>query len=173
MVALILGASYLKTVLDEKKTDQARHEATEKTAEQINDLESSLDSLESGLEQSRTAFRDSIRLLREAHKQEADSLTSALVTMREAVEETLQVSGSDKAVEQLSPGDIRTSRPDSTDFHRKVLAYYKRRYEALPDDLSRYELRVALSEIRQETAKRFAISVDDLNGIRHKEDLKF
>jgi len=39
-----------------------------------------------------------------------------------------------------------------SDKHQELLAYYKKRYESLPGDLTSYVRKVALTEIRQETA---------------------
>jgi len=170
LIVLILGASYLKTVLDENKIDQIEREVARKSTDQLRDLKVSIDSLQSGMERTKMVLVDSIRLLKATCTRETDSLNDLLVAQSRGIKQASSVPNSDTAGGKLA---ANTSRLDSLDFHHKVLVYYRKRYEALPGDLSRYESRVALSEIRQETALRFNISIDDLNEIRNKNNLDY
>ena len=43
----------------------------------------------------------------------------------------------------------------------------------LPSDLSDYEYRVSVDEIRAETAEKFSITVESLNKIRADNDVDF
>jgi len=55
----------------------------------------------------------------------------------------------------------------------QILSYYKKRYRALPKDLSPYEKRVALAEIRDETAQKFSIPLSELDEIRTDNELDY
>ena len=55
----------------------------------------------------------------------------------------------------------------------EILAHYRQAVEKLPADLSPYERKVALRELRVETAGRFAISVETLDQIRQKNNLDY
>ena len=57
--------------------------------------------------------------------------------------------------------------------HEEILSHYKRVMSKLPSDLTDYEYRVAVDEIRTETAAKFSISVEKLNQIRADHSLDF
>jgi len=57
--------------------------------------------------------------------------------------------------------------------HRELLAYYKKRYDTLPSNLTEYERKVAISEIRQETASKYLITIAEFNRIRELHKLNF
>jgi hypothetical protein len=72
------------------------------------------------------------------------------------------------------PKTATATKSDATSQkHKEILAYYKQRYQGLPNDLSAYERRIALSEIRQESADKFKISVTELNNIRKAYKLSY
>ncbi|MEA1980558.1 MAG: hypothetical protein U9N54_06255, partial [candidate division Zixibacteria bacterium] len=57
--------------------------------------------------------------------------------------------------------------------HQQILTYYKDRFKKLPADLSNYERRISLNEIKEETAQKFEISLVELKNIRAKYKLKY
>jgi len=64
--------------------------------------------------------------------------------------------------------------PDSNGLsHAEILGYYKQAMSKLPSDLTDYEYRVSVDEIRTETAAKFSITVESLNQIRVDNSLDF
>ncbi len=68
---------------------------------------------------------------------------------------------------------IDSTKENSLLKHKQILSYYKKRYRSLPKDLSPYEKRVALAEIRDETAQKFSIPLSELNKIRTNNELDY
>ena len=56
---------------------------------------------------------------------------------------------------------------------KTIAALGEKRYRNLPKDLTAYERRVALSEIREESADKFRITVAELNRIRKANKLTY
>ena len=67
----------------------------------------------------------------------------------------------------------KSSKPSTESKHREILNYYKKAVGDLPGDLSAYERRVALSEIRNDTARKFAITISQLNSLRKENNLDY
>jgi len=57
--------------------------------------------------------------------------------------------------------------------HEEIVSHYKLAMSRLPADLSDYEYRVAVKEVRTETAARFSITVERLNQIRKEHNVNF
>jgi hypothetical protein len=57
--------------------------------------------------------------------------------------------------------------------HEEILGYYKKAMSKLPSDLTDYEFRVSVDEIRAETAAKFSITVERLNQIRNDNNVDF
>jgi len=66
-----------------------------------------------------------------------------------------------------------TSAKTTLSKHEKILTYYKKRFTNLPKDLSDYEKRIAVKEIREETSLKFSISLQELKQIREKYKLTY
>ena len=170
LICLIFAVSYLKTVRDDKERSEALAEISATAEREEGRLRDSVDSLQGRLKGVTASYEDSLRHLDDARRQETDSLGQ----MVQASEETIRGLSVGARSEAAQTGQAsQVAKVDSLDFHRRVLTYYRKRFTDLPGDLSRYERRVALSEIRQETARRFSISVDSLNRIRTKNKLDF
>ena len=57
--------------------------------------------------------------------------------------------------------------------HEEILTYYQKKYRELPKDLSPYERRVALAELRENTARHFSIPISRLNDLRKEHKLDY
>ena len=68
---------------------------------------------------------------------------------------------------------IDSTKENSLLRHKQILSYYKKRYRALAKDLSPYEKRVALAEIKDETAQKFSILLSELDKIRTGSELDY
>lgn len=56
---------------------------------------------------------------------------------------------------------------------QQILDHYRKLYRGLPTDLTKYERRVALYEIRLKTAEKFDIGFEELKEIRSKAGLSY
>lgn len=57
--------------------------------------------------------------------------------------------------------------------HWELLAFYKKRYESLPSNLGRAQRRMAISQIRQETAEKYSLTLPEFNHIREAYQVTF
>jgi hypothetical protein len=173
LLGLVLAVSYVKTYREDQKRTEAVQEIADSAGRELQELSSSVDSLRTVVGESRTAYEDSIQKLNEYHALESDSLRQALIANQQDTLRLAQITEPEVSGTQDSGVSACTVKTDSNDFHHRVLLYYKKRFKDLPADLSRYEKRVALSEIRDETARRFSISVKELNRLRADQKLSF
>lgn len=65
------------------------------------------------------------------------------------------------------------SQPNIDNHHWELLDFYKKRYESLPPNLGRVQRRMAISQIRQETAKRYSLTLTEFNRIREAYKVTF
>jgi len=173
LLGLVLAVSYVKTYREDQKRTEAVQEIADSTGRELQGLSSSVDSLKTVVGESRTAYEDSIQKLNEYHALETDSLKQALSASDEEIKQLAETVKTATSNTRKSEKIASAPKKDSSDFHHRVLLYYKKRFKDLPADLSRYEKRVALSEIRDETARRFSISVKELNRLRADQKLSF
>ena len=173
LLGLVLAVSYVKTYREDQKRSEAAREIADSASRELEELSSSVDSLRTVVGESRTAYEDSIRKLNEYHTQETDSLKQALLANDKEIKQLAETVKTETSNTRKSEEIASAQKTDSSDFHHRVLLYYKKRFKDLPADLSSYERRVALSEIRGETARRFSISVKELNRLRADQKLSF
>lgn len=110
----------------------------------------------------------------------ADSLEAKDCAYADAVDSlTSVVESRDQELAELKKRTDKVQTPESsatragTSTENDILAHYRLAVKKLPGDLSPYERAVAIREIRQETATKFAITVDKLNQIRETNHLEY
>jgi len=170
LLVVVLSVSYIKAV-----RGRSQQIATYQKAR--NDLKGSLtkslkdtDSLRQVIERHDGEFGDSVAYLNLQHAAEIDSLEE---TTR-ILQDSLELERSKKVKPKTESAKSKTAKKKSTQsLDDKIISYYKTKYQALPKDLSKYELRVALAEIRTETADKFKISLAELGRIRTRSNLKY
>ena len=167
LLAVLVAVSYYKTTTQDARVETAYNDGKADAVEQIGDLKNTNDSLSSKLRvrddelaETRTAL-DTIRIA------QTDSLTNLIETKDKELAEFANVKDSQESKAIATKSDTTSNR------HREILAHYKKLYKGLPRDLSAYERRITLSEIRQESASKFQISVADLNKIRNANNLGY
>ena len=83
----------------------------------------------------------------------------------------------DKEADSLKISPLKRTSAQENDYSTKrqheLLAYYKKLYESLPQNLTDEEFKAAVSKIRQETAKKYSISVSELNRLREEHKVSF
>ncbi len=129
-----------------------------------------LDSLQGLMGRIQREFADSLTRAEAVHRTETDSLRQIIAARDQELKQALErrKSVSNKG----NTGNTQTiGSNEITQKHAQILAYYKKRLEGLPRDLSEYEKRIAVNEVRDETVRKFSISNSELERIRHNGNL--
>ncbi len=163
LLIIIVAVSYLKSVRDQSNRQKLYQEGLDKGTTEVAVYRQTADSLKATLDSSRTAFADSTGKLQQAQNAETDSLKQVIADREQAL---LQATSKKKAAAKVQPKPKPADSVQSAGKHAEILAYYKRRLQELPKDLSDYEKKVALNEVRDETVKKFSISLTELEQLR-------
>jgi polyribonucleotide nucleotidyltransferase len=172
LVLALVAVSYYKTSRQTSKAETAYREGYSQGSAELDVRLAGQDSLRQLIVDYDSVVAESLGRLRASHRRETDSLTEVISAQKDSLKRLA-------AAQQAAARSATAHRQDASassgtaDGHRKILAAYNKRYKELPNDLSPYERRVALSEIREETAKEFSISVAELNKIRKKNNLDY
>jgi hypothetical protein len=162
---MVVAVSYIQAVRRQAKVDYSFQLGKKSSQKEVIALESRADSLRTRLGEREVEFADSMMARDQSSRYKADSLTAV-------------ISEKDKSISVLKKkttikNSVSQKPADSEKRHRELLAYYKKRYEALPTDLTEYELKVAISEIRKETAEKYALTISEFNRIRETNQLSY
>jgi hypothetical protein len=164
LVAVIVGISYFKAKRGPAMTVSEYEAARKADTEQLWGYEKAVDSLRYLLRQREIVHEKTLQRNDLQHRHEIDSLLRVLDGT------------SDPAAAKKGNGArAQHTLPPDLDSHRQqvIIDYYKNLYRDLPRDLSEYERRVALHEIRIKTVQEFSIGLDDLNAIRSLSGLTY
>ena len=124
------------------------------------------------------SLRDSLAKL-DMEKQKRDSAYRQLLEVNDSLEalasaQSSQISNLSKSARHASAHSKGTGKPavaKPVTSHSQALAYYKKRFESLPVDLTSYERQVAVREIRIETANKFSMTLGEFEKLRTAEKL--
>jgi hypothetical protein len=159
LIVIVVAVSYYQSERHQDDIQRAYSEGESGRTEDLARRDREIDSLQHKIEQIESSYADSLRLQGSVSSREIDSL-----------KRRLKASVAEAAQQATADGEEQASVSDR---HLQILAYYKERFRNLPSDLSAYERKAALTEIRIESAEKFAISVDELNRIRKKNNLDY
>jgi hypothetical protein len=168
LLAVVVAVSYLKVLRQDNRTAQAHDTGYSEGSGELDRVRTQADSLEGLVTDYREALEDSLTTRDSLTLWQRDSLSAIIA----AQEDSLKTLAAKQATANRNTSATK-KKVDPAKRQQEILAYYKRRYEKLPDDLSPYERRVALTEIKKETARQFSISVSDLDKIREKNKLPY
>lgn len=172
VLLVALGAvSYLQLARDQEDDLALTRRGFSRGAQAVDSLKGLIDDLRTEATRGREELDSLINLKSEEYGQIIDSLTTALSEGAEKITD-LESQLADAVDQQQA--SIEKSKQQSTETkHREIISYYKKAVDQLPADLSEYERRVAVNEIRSETQKRFAISEGELNRLREKFEVTY
>lgn len=163
ILILIVAVSWVKTLREQERSEAFYKQGVNDATQQSADAQSEADSLKLVLAENQLAMADSLTRKDKTYGATIDSLEQELEDEK---------SRSKTLAEETTPAENVV--PEKTiSKHEQILTYYKRRYANLPKDLSEYELRIALNEIREETSQKFAITLTELKEIRQKNKLSY
>jgi hypothetical protein len=181
LFAIVIGVSYLKTTRGEQRVSAVR-EANREMAQENIGLKKSVDSLQTEISDTAGRLSDSIQQLDNAYKSNIDSLTQLAASREEEIGKLDERLKAEQAAAKKAENP-QTTRPkasrsgrkevDTEAFNKRVIDYYQKSYVELPKDLTEYEYRVAVQEIRQETAEKFSITVSRLDELREQFELEY
>ena len=179
LLGVLLTVVFIKNNREQTQVDEAFQQGVAKGQQEVTAYQKRLESLRTSTEQFRIAWSDSVRLRDSILAHDRDSLVQIILAQNEKLK---GLSKKTRSAAKSSPkpgGTGTTTTAQKVDSvapngrHAQILAYYRNRYKTLPGDLSVYEKKAALSEIRQETAAKFSISITELNEIRKSYKLDF
>ncbi len=168
LALVVIGVIYLSQSRSKDRQTQAFSEGLKKGSVEVSAQKKHADSLAARYQEERQMWRDSVALVRAQSDTVIDSLTQRVEQQSDQIQKYAA-----ELKKRPKTKSLAKSPTTQTNRHKEILSYYKNRYETLPKDLSEYEMRVALTEIREETATKFAISVADLETIRRNNGLTY
>lgn len=166
IIALIVSLGYVKTVMDNHRSEVAYEKGQVAAESEIDDIKQVNDSLKTAMVNKEIEMADSLLSKDKTYGSQLDSLTD-LVESKADENAVLQ-----QKLKSATTAKKRTTTktPSKSD---KIITYYKTRYAQLPADLSEYEKKIAVSEIREETVKKYSITLNELNKLRDKYNLSY
>lgn len=176
LLAVLFGIVFIKTGRDQAKVDEAFQQGVAKAQLEVAAYQKQLESLRVAGDQTRLAWSDSVRVRDSILTYYRDSTSQIIIAQADRIKE-LQKKARPSIKSALKTGATAGAAKNDTtapvNRHAQILSYYKNRYRELPADLSDYERKAALSEIRQETAARFSVTLTELNEIRKTYKLDY
>lgn len=169
LLAALVAISYYQVQRRQGQETQIRQEATADQRAENAASEERAESLATELESTRALYSESLSVHTTLLSTSIDSLESVISSKDSAIAQLASVKDSLAARAKSSSAVVSNGKAA----HGEILGYYRTEVDKLPGDLSSYERRVALGEIRERTAKKFAISVKRLNEIREKNNLQY
>ncbi|MEW6412947.1 MAG: hypothetical protein AB1483_10830 [Candidatus Zixiibacteriota bacterium] len=168
LLVLIVALSYVKTYREHDRSMAFYNKGTAQAGISLDSARQVADSLQMALAEKDVVYADSLTRKDQAYRSTVDSLENL-------VDETQNQLEAAKAVAKPAATLVKTSAPTTKTLtmHEKILQYYKDRYAQLPKDLSAYERRIAINEIREETSLKFNISLEELKKIRTEYKLTY
>lgn len=170
LIAALVGVVYLKSERSTQRRENIVRESFQAGASAGEKYKGQADSLNElvGLQDSLMA--ESMAVRDQLHASEVDSLNQTIESQEQKIAD---LNSQLKASQSAPKLTAKASSSSSTSKHREILEDYKKAVSDLPGDLSAYERRVALSEIRNETARKYAISLAQLNSLRKENNLDY
>lgn len=170
LVAILVAIAYFQTERDASHQAEAFNKGRATGVKDAGIAQSEIDSLTDQLELER-AGRAERRAAIADSMAERDSLLAQAV---DSLSEKIVSQGGEIARLEEQLADSTRGKTDSTGkktsgskaSHKDILAHYRLAMARLPADLSEYERRVSVTELRTETAAKFRITVARLNEIR-------
>jgi len=158
LLVIVIAVSYYQVHRQEAREQTRYEKGYEEGTRGVERLSGEVDSLRQVVDSQGLEFSGKLEQTEQAYSGTIDSLKE-VVSLKE--QEIIELQSLEKKDSSLSGK------------HALILTYYKKRYSELPGDLSNYERRVALTEIREETAQKFAITVSELDKIRKNNNLNY
>lgn len=166
LLIMIVAVSYIQAVRRQSKTDNSFQLGVKSSQKEVLEHKSAADSIKTIMGELEIKHGESHLVRDKSYQRDIDSLSNIITLQEKSLIELKKKNKSAKAV-------VSQSQTNSGKLHRELLAYYKKRYESLPSDLTEYERKVAISEIRQERAGKYSLTTSEFNRIRELYKLTY
>lgn len=180
LLSIVIAVSYIKGVRGDSER-QAAVSASKQAAIQLEQYEDNVDSLRSLIGQMDYSYAESLSQRDLEYGLMIDSLFDALDSVECELDSHLLASAdADPALAETEP--MAVAQPAEIDGKTaealrarttKILDYYTKKHRDLPADLTEYERKVSLYEIRLETARKYEITLTELKRIRNEGGLTY
>lgn len=170
LLAILVSVAWVKVLRQQDRLESSYDEGLREAGRELSLAEQEADSLRMALAEREVAFGEQLTEKESNYRAGLDSLSGVIDTLEEKVGDLkLALTSAEKQARKAAQAK-KSSQPT---LEQQVVAYYKKRYSNLPKDLSTYEQKVAVREIRQETAEKFKISLSELNRIRSQNNISY
>jgi len=160
LVVILIGISYYQVLRQDSREKVIYDEGYQSGQQELSELREDIDSLSQAVEGQKVNYEEYLGETTRIYTLKMDSLQSL-------------VNSQNSEIDKLKTKSTPISKPKKTTKNAEILKYYKKQYSELPGDLSNYERRVALSEIRENTARKFSISLNQLSKVRKDNNLDY
>lgn len=163
LVALLVvaGIAYYQSVRMADNRNEQFLAGREAGTAQLEAERERVDSIIAQSEQKLHRLQDSLASLASSHGETIGKLQSDILQQERTIDSLRRV------VTSLRKGKSTPAQSSRTgDRKHEILVYFRKKIDGLPSDLSAYERQIALAELKQETARRFGISVTELETIQ-------
>jgi len=170
LIIALIAVSYYSASRSDGRARKEFQDGYDKGARETSVHKARADSLENALRQEKGQYVDSLQILALTHSTVVDSLTRTIeskdkeIAARADRRKTASRKNSENGPRQASVTKSGVS-------HAQILEYYRKKLHELPSDLSPYERSIALTEIRDQTSRKYSISAQDLQKIREDGNL--
>jgi len=168
LLVVLIGVSYYNANRSNERVKEEYQQGLKKGTQEAAVFQHKSDSLEQTLQRDRTTYADSIKRLASAQTTAvtvADSLTRVVDSQNKQIAALAAKNKKAASKPRLATAPKKSESAGLGIKHAQILEYYRNRLKTLSSDLSDQERLIALNEIREETARKFLITVDDLNRI--------
>lgn len=166
IIAMIVGLAYLKTFMDNQRNQSYLEQGKSDSILNLAQSQNNIDSLNLAIAEKDIEQKKSLQNQDKSHQVQVDSLEKVVNKQAKQITDL-------KKKKKTTTTAKKSASKQTLSKHEKVYTYYKKRFAALPQDLSEYEKKVAMNEIRDETADKFKISLTELWKIRQKYKLNY
>jgi len=170
LLAALIGIVYIKSERAEEYHAQVTQEGFQAGLAEGEQLKARVDSLTGLVVEKDVAMAESVAVRDELYAGNIDSLNE---TIKDKDQQIADLNSQLRQKTEVAQVVAKNTSQEPDKKHLEILSFYKKAVEGLPGDLSAYERRVALSEIRNEIAQKFSITVSRLNSIRKEHNLEY
>lgn len=178
LLAALIAVSYIKSERESERQAQSFIDGHDVGARKSELVQYNTDSLEQLIDQKatevvelRTTMADTLAERDQQYAETIDSLGAIIMAGQEEIAALEKKVAASKKAAKKSSSTSDSAAPKAA--HKDILKYYRLAVAKLPADLSTYEYRVSVAEIRTETAAKFKITVARLDEIRVANNLDY
>ncbi|MEA3296744.1 MAG: hypothetical protein U9R56_02635 [candidate division Zixibacteria bacterium] len=169
LLIVVVGVTYIKMVRGSAERRSSYQKGRKAASEELLTYQQKVDSLRYLIGQHKVMFADSLVRKDLFYQKKIDSLILSL----DSVWSTSDMISVDEQLQKQDDSQAESDSAEMSPQHEEILAFYAKLYKDLPNDLSKYEWKVALHEIRLKTVHEFPITLADLKALRSQSGINY